>query len=787
MAVTTIGTILSQITSPKTKPDYVITVSPTPAGYTYDTSGKLVSTPGTPARPGFGKAFHVPSGRAARFKAEAEARKKAAESAEARRIADELARKRAIEQRLLLAEQERQRQASFGSRRIGGQVTRTDLEPKFDFTGRVHTTPELYETTVGSFTAGGKEIPTTQVVMGAFGGGGAGAKIWTETPATEEERKYFKERTSFLVAGEEKPSFISIISKGKVGSVRDIYQVSEKAVRESITDPTIGRLFKEIDYEHGKTDLTLATKFFSQRPPWSPKGAVETLTGTDIYREGAIKGQLMAGAGLGILEDVRTKPVKSALIYGAGFGIGAGVSGISAGLGTIPRVGGVLASTFKIGTIGAGVYFGGTYGLTIARQVEGAKDVTQVGSILGVAAKDITLGGLGFAKGQATATQLRGWWATRGREELILQQGVYPSAPTSKQLELFRKNIIGELGTKPGAFHTTPQKFWRKEITPEIGTSELPGLYGSTKVSTPFARISGSGRYKLFPSVKDLFYLEGKPAVAYLKPTGFRYSPYQKVSPYKIGEQTFRYAFKEQAKLGYADVPLLKSEIEAVFRPEAGGYLFESGKYFTRIKGVRVPIDVFGYGGKVISVPSKVPTSVSRVFGEGSYSSYTLPSSYPILSPTSLITSYRSLVSSAKPSPSSSTISKTSRDISSLEPSGVSSLFSSGYSPTSLSRSYAPSKAPTPYAPYYSYKETPTRKAPPFILPKPRIRFREKPKTARQLFPAPSRYQPSFTGTILGIQIDIPEHYERFGFGGIRVRGIPTFSTKKSKKKKKKK
>ena len=121
--------------------------------------------------------------------------------------------------------------------------------------------------------------------------------------------------------------------------------------------------------------------------------------------------------------------------------------------------------------------------------------------------------------------------------------------------------------------------------------------------------------------------MTGKPGVAFLKPEGFRYSPYTKVSPYKLGEQTFRYGFKYSAKSGYADVPLLKTEVEAVFRPEAGSYLFESGKYFTRIKGVRVPVDVFGYGGKVISVPSKV---TPKVFGKGVSSSYELPPSQAI-------------------------------------------------------------------------------------------------------------------------------------------------------------
>ena len=49
------------------------------------------------------------------------------------------------------------------------------------------------------------------------------------------------------------------------------------------------------------------------------------------------------------------------------------------------------------------------------------------------------------------------------------------------------------------------------------------------------------------------------------------------------------------------------SEAEAIFRKESfpEGLQFESSKYYTKIKGVRVPIDVFGYKGKgkVIAEP----------------------------------------------------------------------------------------------------------------------------------------------------------------------------------------
>ncbi len=65
-------------------------------------------------------------------------------------------------------------------------------------------------------------------------------------------------------------------------------------------------------------------------------------------------------------------------------------------------------------------------------------------------------------------------------------------------------------------------------------------------------------------------------------------------------------------------------------------------------------------------------------------------------------------------------------------------------------------------------------------LPKGGIPLGRK-KTKTQLFPQPTRYQPSFTGSILDIRIDVPEHYEKYGFGAIKIRGRR--KTKKAKKK----
>ncbi|GAH15511.1 unnamed protein product, partial [marine sediment metagenome] len=47
-----VRTIYSKGKRIQTKPSYTITVSGSPAGYSHDTTGKLVSTPGTKAQPG---------------------------------------------------------------------------------------------------------------------------------------------------------------------------------------------------------------------------------------------------------------------------------------------------------------------------------------------------------------------------------------------------------------------------------------------------------------------------------------------------------------------------------------------------------------------------------------------------------------------------------------------------------------------------------------------------------------------------------------------------------------
>jgi hypothetical protein len=185
-------------------------------------------------------------------------------------------------------------------------------------------------------------------------------------------------------------------------------------------------------------------------------------------------------------------------------------------------------------------------------------------------------------------------------------------------------------------------------------------------VSTPFARITGtSGKFSFKNFFNNIFKVPGKPGVAYLQPEGFRYSPTTRVTNF-IGDQKFPYSFNRPARPGYADVPGIKSEIEAIFRPDAGGYTVSSQKFYTTIKGVNVPIDTFTYDPSVVSTSG----AVNLQGGASSYSGYSLTRSYPVVplvtsslvtptSTTSITPAYSSTVSYSDISSSTTTTSIT--------------------------------------------------------------------------------------------------------------------------------
>ncbi|GAI11980.1 unnamed protein product, partial [marine sediment metagenome] len=177
----------------------------------------------------------------------------------------------------------------------------------------------------------------------------------------------------------------------------------------------------------------------------------------------------------------------------------------------------------------------------------------------------------------------------------IVKPLLSPIALVGEVIPLPIANNEGLLG---GAFHTTADSsFYRGgTLSPKAGGSELPGVYGSTQVSTPFSRIAGSGsKTKLFPGLKDLFSTDSSPGIAFIKPKGFRKPKMGYTNkPTFEGQKKVggKYGFfKQKPKEGIAEVPGIKSEIETIFRPGAGDYVVDLSKHYTIIKGVRVPLD----------------------------------------------------------------------------------------------------------------------------------------------------------------------------------------------------
>lgn len=393
----------------------------------------------------------------------------------------------------------------------------------------------------------------------------------------------------------------------------------------------------------------------------------------EFFARGGKGGEIVGGTAWGVIPKTKGELITTGITFGAGGLVGAGFKGASIGLKAIPKIGGVASKGFKIAGLGAGAYLTAGYGLGKVGEISATPDYFAKGEILGETSRELSAFGFGFGAGQKGVSMLQGLVLTKGkisfplerltRESVISGKESFPTAPPRTHLKLFKETALKlpELTEgRAGGFHVTGEKFWKGEIIPQAGTSELPGLYVSPEASIHFARISGiSG--KIMPKIETLFkdfLTEGKPGIAFLKPERFREVGFKKVAPYKIGEQPFRYAFKQRTELGVMDIPKMKTEIEAIARVNAGKYLFESGKYYTTIKGVRVPIDVFGYEklGKFPKLTERA--KAGKIFEPKEYSlpkSSIFPKLYYGLSygKSSYQKAYSSVIKSYLPSPSS--------------------------------------------------------------------------------------------------------------------------------------
>jgi len=464
-------------------------------------------------------------------------------------------------------------------------------------------TPYIEERVVGTWKYKGKTIPITKifyvepVVYGEIG-------EKKDRLATDKEISWFRKQK---VLGKEALTEIGLFSRTKEKIIY-AYEKTEPYEKVGLSDKQIRKI---ISNKYISTSLYFVGRLATPLP-------------VKLRKEQVIEGT--TGFISGVLPQTKKELVRDVLTYGAFAGIGAGLKGAERGLSYVPKAGKYIAGVFKGTTAIAGIGLGGYYVFTKSKEYGKATTEFEKGEVLGKSAKEIYLAGKGFQAGTRTALKVEGYFKTKGRtyvsEELLIPKEVltgkegFPTAKKELHLKLFRKKVAGKYVDpfgRAGAFHTTPERFWKGEITAKAGTSELAGLYGSAYVSPNFAKITGktsiSEGFSIRNYLKNLF-ISQDPAIAYLKPKGFRVSQFKKVKG--------RYEFTLPAEKGIADVPLMKTEIEAIFRTNAGSYILESQKVYTRIKDVRVPIDIFGY--KDVSVPVK-DIGVNLVGGKaGGYS-----------------------------------------------------------------------------------------------------------------------------------------------------------------------
>jgi len=646
--------------------------------------------------------------------------REARERAEQQRLEQErlLEEKRQADIREALAKAKTEKEARE-TREKFQRRTREDVGEVFTYDKDIKTEPYIEERVVDTFKKNGKTIPITKTYY--VDPTVTGKQF--EREATEEEKEYFEEQTSVIGLEATEPITKTDIAKAKfLGGVTSVNQMLAEGITHPIADISEKTIGQAIDWK-GFGEFEKETKITAQKIRGEGDVISARFFAGDVYE--FVGG--VGGTGLQLYKDQPIIPIGATAVgYGIGFGASALVTGATA-------VGGATAGTItQLGiATGGGILLYGA-GKETSQQIKIAGDVYSKGGIFGTEAIKLAHIGAGAGAGAKGFQQTAGWWRTRGRDyvplaklttkDVITGKESFPVAPTEQHLKLFTERVGGkyiETTGKPGGFHVAPDTFWRgkKGITGLPGTSELPGTYVSAYISPHFAKLGGKGSSYRF----SLTSAQGLPGVAYIKPSKFRTVGFFGTQKYQIGGEGkwFKYGWKKGAKEGIIDIPKMKTEIEGVIRTDTGTYGFISGKKYTKIEGIRVPIDVFEYGdkgaGNIVtsgniklkgggagySYPTSSKLTISPEVAGISLSSGKVKKSYAPTSityapksskistissmPSSITSSKYSLGSSIKGTSISSSVSSRKSKISSRRLSSMSSALSSGGSSISTS------------------------------------------------------------------------------------------------------
>ncbi len=426
---------------------------------------------------------------------------------------------------------------------------------------------------------------------------------------------------------------------------------------------------------------------------------------TETEKRSKKVGEFFTGATLGTVRDIKRKPIKQGLLFGAGYGVGFGTSAVrGAATSVAGQTGGRIVSG---GLAGAGVYLGVGYVSGKLKDIQkqvGEGDYYSVGRTVGVGIKDVGIIGLGTSYGAKSYLKLESKIRTMGRkqvptEDIVMKQSLegekYPTAKPKTHLEEFKyrsQRLPGyktKTFTRPGYFikKLTGEDislFGKEQLGPPMlyhatstfggltkggktfqasaGTSEYPGLFGASGVAPHYLRVDGGSRYSLSP-FSELLYTK-KPGVLAVIPDKFA-----------VGTYTWRqYAAGTKPSPGTAYVPGPVGggpEVQAILPGEPTGEIIGRNLYFQQ-GGINIPIDVARYTGTDVGGISMGDLAVS-----GSYGGL----------PSYSITDIRGI----------SLLGITSKQISRTTPKTY-KISSKSYAPTktSISYSFKPSKSYTP-------------------------------------------------------------------------------------------
>jgi len=390
---------------------------------------KIDIAPGTPVytRGGSGGRSFVPSGTTGGSDAQTESNR----IAEANRQA-ELAKQQQAEQakQQALAQQEAQRKQLeqqrmnevANQRRLEqqGQITQTT---KLTTDQKVQVNPYIEKRVVDYVKdSRGNLIPYTQTVyVDPTGMGEQKERVLTGKERAEGKFEVEGGTVSFdtkgdLVASDKGRSrgtkirnVVEKYSEPTIENLKDFggnvvagYQYVDTKLQETITNPIYNKIVEStkgtsfggdtgLTFEKAKMNIAESYDWMAEKG--AKKGATETL-------------KFIGGAGVGILQDVKEKPLKQVAIYGAGAGAGTVLKLGTAGATAInPTLGLVTKGAVVAGGVVGGLGFAGVKGAEVYSTYK-TLGITEAGAVTGVTLKDVGIGLAGFKAGSALGTKL---------------------------------------------------------------------------------------------------------------------------------------------------------------------------------------------------------------------------------------------------------------------------------------------------------------------------------------------------------------------------------------------